>query len=129
MPAERNPLGCSAKVKAIAVAGEVRGCVSRVKVKGFAERTQGEAWKNIRLRVEIGFIKCRKAVGRNDGAGRDAEFLRDGDLIAQKPAADIDGLSSEVLQLDGILRRWSCVRENFIDDHQRNGGGGIIRAR
>src|SRR2546423_8103601 len=68
--------------------------------------------------IKLCFLKDSQSTRRKDGVRRKAKFLEILNLIAQKPAADVDGSGAYVQQLDLILQRRQTVRENLIDDHR-----------
>ena len=118
-------LGC-AKAEAVAVAGEVRGRVSREDVNLFALRAEVEVIGHTGVLVELRFIEHDIAACADNRVIGDAVFHGRLAVIGEEPAADVHVRSGGIVKLEGIHGRKVGVSQGLVDEDRWHGGRRII---
>src|SRR5688572_8646230 len=127
--AESNSIGRGAEAETTAVAGKVGVRVAGGEINGITVRIEREAVRKFGLRVEVRFREHAVAARENHRARRDAEFGRPAAIVAEEPAAEVDVEGVRIEQLYPVhLRRRYRVGEDFVDEHGRDRGLGIVGA-
>ena len=127
--AKGNSIGGSGKSESMAVTGEVAGGIARVQIHLLAVRTEQEAGFDTGRGIEVGFIEGDVSTGRNHAGHRDPEFLRSRPTIGEVPMTDVDRRRVGVMEFDRIHGRQIGMRQDLVDQDDRDAGGRIVASR
>src|SRR5687768_3213157 len=89
---------------------------------GAEGKVGGTSW----IGIELFLRQHEVTAGCNQSVGRNLKFKGRTPLVAEIPAADIDGVRGRIEKLNRINVGQIGVSQYFGDQHRRDGGQGIV---
>ena len=119
---ERHAVLRRAELHRRPVARQRAACCRRGEMNLVAlRRAERKALAATRLRIELILVEDRETARREHGAVRNAELPQIIPAVTQEPAADVDLLGREILQLDRVLQRQIRMGQRLAQRHAKQG--------